>query len=186
MQNSEKTILTEANNVYHFSASLASVGFHLDHRRIPRVAPYFLKVSDAPYLPPSPNSVLNLKSDLQTPPCLCSASSIPYIYVQWAPLFLNAPTYPNSHQALLDAYLCRSLLSVEWWSGLSCARHFARLAYIEGSAACQSALQEGILENFRRLWQIVSAIVAAEVDDGIADINSVPTIEGPPPLDVND
>lgn len=78
---------------------------------------------------------------------------------------------------------------VEWWSGLSSARHFKRLANIEGSAAYakhQSALQQGIVEKFRRLWQIVPAVVAAEVDDDIADINSVPTIKGPPPLDMND
>ncbi|KAG1797162.1 hypothetical protein EV424DRAFT_1546760 [Suillus variegatus] len=61
---------------------------------------------------------------------------------------------------------------VKWWSGLSSARHFKRLANIEGSAAYakhQSALQQ-----------------AAEVDDDIADINSVPTIKGPLPLDMND
>ncbi|KAG2052152.1 hypothetical protein BDR06DRAFT_542191 [Suillus hirtellus] len=32
MQHSKKTILTEANDVYHVSVSLASVNFHLDHR----------------------------------------------------------------------------------------------------------------------------------------------------------
>ncbi|KAG1812343.1 hypothetical protein EV424DRAFT_1473566 [Suillus variegatus] len=41
---------------------------------------------------------------------------------------------------------------VEWWSGLSSARHFKRLANIEGSAAYakhQSMLQQGIVEKFR-------------------------------------
>ncbi|KAG1813755.1 hypothetical protein EV424DRAFT_53491 [Suillus variegatus] len=39
MQNSEKTTLTEANDVYHFSVSLAFVDFFLDHKSIPHVAP---------------------------------------------------------------------------------------------------------------------------------------------------
>ncbi|KAG1846721.1 hypothetical protein C8R48DRAFT_750579 [Suillus tomentosus] len=78
---------------------------------------------------------------------------------------------------------------VEWWSGLSSARHFERLADVEGSAAYakrQSALRESMLKKFEQLWKIVPAIVAAELDDGIADTDGVPTIEGPPPLDTDD
>jgi hypothetical protein len=31
MQDSEKTTLTQANDVYHFSVSLAFVNIHIDH-----------------------------------------------------------------------------------------------------------------------------------------------------------
>jgi hypothetical protein len=43
-----------------------------------------------------------------------------------------------------------------------------------------------MLEKFKWLWQIVPTIVASELDDGIADIDGVPTIEGRLPLDTDD
>lgn len=78
---------------------------------------------------------------------------------------------------------------VEWWSGLSSACHFERLADVEGSVAYakhQSTLRESMLKKFEQLWKIVPAIVAAELNDGIADTDGMPTIEGPPPLDTDD
>ncbi|KAG1784380.1 uncharacterized protein HD556DRAFT_1435459 [Suillus plorans] len=81
-----------------------------------------------------------------------------------------------------------------WWSGLASARHQERLADSEGSRAYanrQSALREAMAEKFRQRWAIVPAVVAAELDDDgtldIADTDSTMlTIEGPPPLAVED
>ncbi|KAG1857820.1 hypothetical protein F4604DRAFT_1882980 [Suillus subluteus] len=73
-----------------------------------------------------------------------------------------------------------------WWSGLALARHFERLADSEGSRAYanrQSALREAMAEKFRQCWAILD-------DDGTLDIadtdSTMLTIEGPPPLAVED